>query len=95
MLGEVAVKWVEAIQTDLPMCWSAAIFGPVRFGPTQRRLYVKTYLPWALKCGHSAKLLMNVYYEKRFEQDIDDLRSELNIPDIQRPIVTMRPFKYD
>jgi ubiquinone biosynthesis protein COQ4 len=89
MLCEVAVKWVEAIQTDLPMAWSAALFGPLRFGTNQRRQYTRTYLPWALKCGHQSKYLMNVYFEKKFEQDIDELRSELNIPDIQRQVVTV------
>lgn len=33
MLGEVSVKWYEAIQTGLPMCVGAAIAGPVRLGP--------------------------------------------------------------
>lgn len=33
MLGEVAVKWVEAIQTRLPMCTAGAILGPLRFRP--------------------------------------------------------------
>ena len=33
MLGEVAVKWFEAIQTGLPMCVGAAVAGPVRLGP--------------------------------------------------------------
>jgi len=33
MLGEVAVKWFEAIQTGLPMCIAAAVAGPVRLGP--------------------------------------------------------------
>lgn len=33
MLGEVAVKWYEAIQTGLPMCVSAALAGPIRLGP--------------------------------------------------------------
>ena len=33
MLGEVVVKWVEAIQTGLPMCVAAALFGPLRLGP--------------------------------------------------------------
>lgn len=31
MIGEVSVKWVEALQTGLPMCISAAVFGPLRF----------------------------------------------------------------
>lgn len=33
MLGEVAVKWVEALQTGLPMCALGAVFGPLRLGP--------------------------------------------------------------
>ena len=33
LLGEVAVKWVEVIQTGLPMCGLAALFGPLRLGP--------------------------------------------------------------
>lgn len=31
MLGEVSVKWVEAMQTGLPMCVAGALLGPVRF----------------------------------------------------------------
>lgn len=30
MLGEVSVKWVEALQMHLPMCVSGAIFGASR-----------------------------------------------------------------
>lgn len=33
MLGEVTVKWVEAIQTRLPMCATGALFGSVRLAP--------------------------------------------------------------
>ncbi len=84
MLGEVVVKWVEAIQTDLPMCWLAGLFGAVRLAPKQRKNYVNICLPWALRCGHECKPLMNIYYEKRFEQNIEDLRRELNIPTIPR-----------
>ena len=80
MLGEVTVKWVEAIQTDMPMCWSGALFGAVRLAPKQRRDYVNHNLPWALRCGHQAKLLMGIYFEKRFEQDVEGLRLELDIP---------------
>ena len=28
--GEVVVKWYEAIQTNLPMCWLAAVGGTMR-----------------------------------------------------------------
>ena len=30
MMGEVVVKWFEAVQTRLPMCAMGAIFGPIR-----------------------------------------------------------------
>lgn len=33
MLGETAVKWVEAIQTGLPMCIAAALLGPLTLHP--------------------------------------------------------------
>ncbi|KAJ8877824.1 hypothetical protein PR048_022282 [Dryococelus australis] len=33
MLGEVTVKWVEALQTRLPMCVGGALFGAMRLGP--------------------------------------------------------------
>lgn len=79
MLGEVAVKWVESLQTGLPMCTAAAIFGPIRFRTKQRSKYVSQYLPWAIRVGGESKPLMNVYYEKRWHQPVLELREELNI----------------
>ncbi|XP_059615031.1 ubiquinone biosynthesis protein COQ4 homolog, mitochondrial isoform X2 [Phlebotomus argentipes] len=79
MLGEVAVKWVEALNTDLPMCWGGAVFGAARLRPKQRKMYVQHYLPWAISVGKAAKPLMSVYWEKRWEQRIDELRDELQI----------------
>ncbi|KAG8232133.1 hypothetical protein J437_LFUL012142 [Ladona fulva] len=76
---EVAVKWVEGIQTRLPMCIGGALFGPLRYGPKYRQKYVKYYLPWAVKTGFEAKFLMNVFYEKRWEQSVSELLEELNI----------------
>ena len=78
MVGEVLVKWVEALQFRLPMCAGGAIFGPLRFKPKQRDQY-NSLLPWALDQGLNAKFLLNVYYEKRWEQDIDEFRKEFNI----------------
>lgn len=80
IMGEVAVKWIEAIQTNLPMCWLAAIFGPLQLKNHEIDSYTKKILPWAIECGHKAKPLLFVYYEKRWEQNIDDLRRDLNIP---------------
>ncbi|KAI2810749.1 Ubiquinone biosynthesis protein [Blomia tropicalis] len=81
MLGEVLVKWVEGIQHDLPMCWLGGLFGPIRLKTRKARdFYTKQGLQWALQCGHQANDLLSVYYEKRFNQDLNELRNELNIP---------------
>jgi len=40
---------------------------------------LKHYLPWALENGKRTKPLMPVYWEKRWEQNIHELRSELGI----------------
>lgn len=79
MLGEVAVKWVEALQTGLPMCALGAFFGPLRLKPKNRQQYINTYLPWAIRVGNNAQFLMAVYWEKHWEKNLDELRAELNI----------------
>lgn len=79
MLGEVSVKWFEALNTGLPMCYGGAVFGAVRLRPKQRQLYSSKFLPWAISNGKSAKPLMTVYWEKRFDQDLQDLQNELGI----------------
>ncbi|KAJ8668537.1 hypothetical protein QAD02_010200, partial [Eretmocerus hayati] len=79
MLGEVAVKWVEALQLRLPMCIGGAIFGAARLKPKQRQLYLKYHLPWALQTGRNAKFLLGVYFEERWEQSLDEFHKEMNI----------------
>ncbi|ESP00918.1 hypothetical protein LOTGIDRAFT_140358, partial [Lottia gigantea] len=81
MLGEVIVKMVEMFQTGLPMCTLAALFGPVRLGTVHREKYFKTFLPWAVKTGRNTKFLMAVYFEKHWEDDLQELRRSLNITD--------------
>ncbi|EDW69045.1 ubiquinone biosynthesis protein COQ4 homolog, mitochondrial [Drosophila virilis] len=83
MLCEVAVKWVEALNTGLPMCYGAAVFGAVRLRPRQRREYLKRYLPWAIENGKGMRPLMPIYWEQRWEQNIHELRCELGIKPLQ------------
>ena len=78
LVGEVLVKWVEAVQFRLPMAVGGAIFGPLRFKPNQREAYHQL-LPWAIQQGTEAKFLLNIYYEQRWEQDLEDFRKEFNI----------------
>ncbi|XP_044269995.1 UDP-sugar transporter UST74c-like [Tribolium madens] len=79
MLGEVTVKWFEAIQLRLPMCIGAAIFGPIRLKPKHRNLYKKYYLPWAIETAHNSNFLLNTFFEKRWEQPLFELHQELKI----------------
>jgi ubiquinone biosynthesis protein COQ4 len=49
--------------------------------PSARRDRLKQYIPWALRCGGSAKSLITVYWEKRWNQDVEELKRELGIWD--------------
>jgi len=91
MLGEVAVKWVEGIQLGLPMCLLGAIAGPVRLGPVHRQRYFNAFLPWSIEQGFKAKFLMNIYYEKHWEDDIDELRKRMNIEPAPKFKSTYKP----
>ncbi|KYQ53246.1 UDP-sugar transporter UST74c [Trachymyrmex zeteki] len=79
MLGEVSVKWVEALQMHLPMCITGAIFGASRLRPRQRQLYLDHYLSWSVNTGLNAKFLLGIYFEKRWEQSLEDFHKEMNI----------------
>lgn len=91
MLGEVAVKWVEGIQLGLPMCVLGAIAGPVRLGPVHRKRYFSVFLPWSVEQGFKAKFLMNIYYEKHWEDDIGELRKKMNIEPAPKFKSTYKP----
>ncbi|KAL7377374.1 hypothetical protein ABVT39_026559 [Epinephelus coioides] len=79
MLGEVAVKWFEAAQTGLPMCALGAVLGPLRLNASRLQLLFTSLGPWALQNGRRARCVLNIFYERRWAQSIEDLRQELNI----------------
>ncbi|KAM7441046.1 Ubiquinone biosynthesis protein [Porites harrisoni] len=75
---EIAVKWYEMIQTGLPMCALSSIVAPIRLTPRERANLRKYYIPWAVYCGYQSKFFMNVYFEKHFEEPLEDLCQRLN-----------------
>ncbi|XP_069465852.1 ubiquinone biosynthesis protein COQ4 homolog, mitochondrial isoform X2 [Ambystoma mexicanum] len=79
MLGEVVVKWFEAIQTGLPMCILGAAFGPIRLNSRKMQVLMMELLPWAVKSGYNAQCILNFYYENRWEQTVESLREEIGI----------------
>ncbi|KAJ8693105.1 Ubiquinone biosynthesis protein [Pleurotus ostreatus] len=79
--SELAVKYFEFANLGLPMTAIAALFGPLRLRADQRTRLFAEFVPWALKCGGSAKSLITVYWEKRWDQDVGELKKELGIWD--------------
>lgn len=77
--GEVIVKAFEAVQTRLPLCILGGLVGPLRLTGGERLEYFTHDLGWALRCAREAEFLMNIYFEERFEQNIEELRRELRI----------------
>ncbi|XP_036972445.1 ubiquinone biosynthesis protein COQ4 homolog, mitochondrial [Acanthopagrus latus] len=87
MLGEVAVKWFEAAQTGLPMCALGAVLGPLRLNASRLQSLFTSLGPWALQNGRRSRCILSIFYERRWEQSLEDLRQELNI---EPPPVTLR-----
>ncbi|KAG7314804.1 hypothetical protein KOW79_022107 [Hemibagrus wyckioides] len=79
MLGEVAVKVFEAAQTGLPMCIMGAVLGPLRLSKSHMQKLVQSLGPWALRNGSRARCLLSVFYERHWDQNLEELRKELNI----------------
>nr|KAF6483812.1 coenzyme Q4 [Rousettus aegyptiacus] len=81
ILGEIVVKWFEAVQTGLPMCILGAFFGPVRLSAQHLQVLVTELIPWAIQNGRRAPCVLNIYYEQRWAQPLQALREELGITD--------------
>lgn len=77
--AELAVKFFEFANLGLPMTGLAAAFGHLRLTQTKREKLFRDFVPWAVKCGSSAQSLITVYWENRWDQNIDELRRELGI----------------
>ncbi|QLG73945.1 hypothetical protein HG535_0F04570 [Zygotorulaspora mrakii] len=84
--GEISVKALEASNLGVPMAALGTILAPLRLRPAQRNRLYENYLPWAIKTGLTCKPLINVYWEKILDKDINELRNELGItppPDLR------------
>jgi ubiquinone biosynthesis protein COQ4 len=77
--GELALKYVELFQTGLPVCALSASVGSLMLGANERKIWEKTYLPWAIQVGKYGKKWINVYWEELFERDLIELRNELGV----------------
>lgn len=76
---EVALKWVEALQTHLPMTALAAMVGPLRLSWEERHHLATHVLPWALRHARSATFLLGIYYERHWMRPLEDVRREWGV----------------
>mmetsp|Transcript_1337 Transcript_1337/g.4632 ORF Transcript_1337/g.4632 Transcript_1337/m.4632 type:complete len:235 (+) Transcript_1337:87-791(+) len=77
--GELALKWVELLQTGLPMCALSVAAGPLRLRPPQFiDLHVR-YVPWALRAARACTPLMSIRYEDYLEEDLCRVREKWGI----------------
>ncbi|KAL4939047.1 hypothetical protein BDV06DRAFT_214594 [Aspergillus oleicola] len=76
--GELALKAFEFLNTLIPMT-GLSMAASVRLKPAERERLFSLYLPWAVRSGLASKELINVYWEKVLEKDVDELRGELGI----------------
>jgi len=86
IVSEVAVKWLELLQTGLPVCALSAFVGPLRLNCKDIRLLTVHMLPWAIHCARNSVPLLTVYYEQHFEDDLEDFRRKLNFTPYTGPL---------
>ena len=79
VLGELGLKWLELLQTGLPVAALSATVGSLRLTSQERDTLTNHYLPWAVKMSQQSAYLMNVYYEEEFDTDLQELRDRLRI----------------
>ncbi|KAK1320879.1 hypothetical protein QJS10_CPA03g02563 [Acorus calamus] len=79
LIGESSLKVIEFEQMYLPMCLLSVIGGSARFSEKQRALFFKHYFPWATRAGLRCTDLMCVYYERHFDEDLEDVRRKWGI----------------
>eukprot|EP01102_Stenamoeba_stenopodia_P005841 TRINITY_DN16557_c0_g1_i1.p1 TRINITY_DN16557_c0_g1~~TRINITY_DN16557_c0_g1_i1.p1 ORF type:complete len:300 (-),score=37.79 TRINITY_DN16557_c0_g1_i1:16-915(-) len=75
--AEIALKWLELIQTGLPVCALSGMVGPLRLSCEEKRDLLVHYVPWAIRCGRSTKDLLCVYYEHHWDKPLEDVRAML------------------
>ena len=79
LLDEIAVKWFEAEHLKLPSSSLGGLFGFLTLSVGDNfRLYNKL-LPGIVINARNCRFLLGVYFEKRLDENIDNLRKELNI----------------
>jgi len=76
---ELSLKVVELSNMSLPVALLSSVFGPLRLSAARRDTWIRDWVPWALRTGREGRSLVGVYWEKRWEQGLGELRRELGV----------------
>jgi len=80
VVGELALKWFELVQTGFPMCALSSLGGSCVSRLTQRQMSsVLRLIPWAVRSARRAAFLPGMQWEKWMEVDLHTLRREMRI----------------
>ncbi|BDA42733.1 Ubiquinone biosynthesis protein COQ4 homolog, mitochondrial [Coccomyxa sp. Obi] len=79
VLGELALKAVEFVQTGMPMTALSVMGASWRLKAEDRSRLISELLPWAVHAGSRSADLMCLYYEKHFEDGLEDVRHRWRI----------------
>lgn len=74
---ELSLKVLEFSNMSLPVALLSSVFGPLRL--KRKETWTRDWVPWALRTGREGRSLVTVYWEKRWEQGIGELRRELGV----------------
>ncbi len=91
---ELTLKVLELSNMSLPVALLSSTFGPIRLASDRRKLWVNDWVPWALRQGAAGQPLVGVYWEKRWEQGVGELRRELGVSRMDDPGVRSRWKSY-
>jgi ubiquinone biosynthesis protein COQ4 len=79
VLGELGLKWLELLQTGLPVAALSATVGSLRLSSQERTILNQHYLPWAVRMSKQSLPLLNIYYELEFDTPLEDLRQRIGM----------------
>ena len=82
--AEVIVKWFEMAHFGFPMNALAAFFGPLST-KFENHSYIRKFIPWAVYNGFTCKLLLNIYFEEKLEEDFEELKKDIGITAAPHP----------
>mmetsp|Transcript_24491 Transcript_24491/g.38529 ORF Transcript_24491/g.38529 Transcript_24491/m.38529 type:complete len:138 (-) Transcript_24491:364-777(-) len=86
--GEIVQKWFELLQTGLPVAMLSATVGPLKLNTEEKRRLITEWIPWAVHASVSVPFFLNIYYERLYNSDLNELRRELAFPPLPYGVPT-------